>query len=101
MVCGFSPRDPIRLSLYSILNWLWRGSSIRKKYERNKRSILFMPVFCDVSSGGLTNEKKNAQRDDCSGGGVCLRFLCVAKLVVEAVLEDESVQRGRTLPVMC
>jgi hypothetical protein len=26
-------------------------------------------VFCDVSSSDLTKEKKNAQRDDCSGGG--------------------------------
>ncbi len=59
-----------------------------------------MPGFCDVSSGDMTKEKKNAQKDDCSGW-VCLRFLCVAKLVVEAVLEDESVERGRALPVMC
>jgi len=32
--------------------------------------------------------------------GAGLRFLRVAKLVVEAVLEDESVERGRALPVM-
>ncbi len=60
-----------------------------------------MPVFCDESSGDLTEGKIMHKRTTVPGEGDCLRFLCVAKLVVEAVLEDESVQRGRALPVMC